>query len=80
MKCTKPLAKNVKCPKCGMSLKPVKYVYVCAMHPKVTAREAGAKCWKCGMKLTKKLAAKSKDNKNKDHKHKDHEHKDHARK
>jgi hypothetical protein len=53
MKCTAPLASAGKCPKCGMSLKAVRYLYVCPTHPEVTARDAGAKCWKCQMRLVK---------------------------
>ena len=33
---------------------PVKYLYACPMHPKVTAREAGQECWECQMYLVKK--------------------------
>jgi FtsP/CotA-like multicopper oxidase with cupredoxin domain len=42
------------CPKCGMTLVPVRTAqptsYVCPMHPEVTSSEPGT-CQKCGMKL-----------------------------
>lgn len=53
MKCEAPKAEAGRCGKCGMALKPSKFIYACSMHPEVTARKSGAKCWTCGMKLTK---------------------------
>ncbi len=52
MKCTAPADHPGDCPKCGMSLKRTETIYACPMHEKVTSRDAGDKCWVCGMELT----------------------------
>lgn len=52
MKCTAPAGRPGDCPKCGMTLKRTETIYACPMHEKVTSRDAGDKCWVCGMELT----------------------------
>jgi len=53
-----------KCPKCGMTLVPVKKTqaktYTCLMHPEVVSNKPG-KCPKCGMELVEKKGVKHTD-------------------
>lgn len=58
MKCVAPSHKAGKCSKCGMALKPVKYLYRCPMHPRVESRKSKNKCWTCKMALVKSPTTK----------------------
>jgi hypothetical protein len=53
MKDSKPALHPGKCEKCGMGLNRVTYAYSCSMHPMVTSRGEGEKCWACGMNMTR---------------------------
>ncbi len=53
-----------KCPKCGMTLVPVKKspmkMYTCTMHPEISSSKPG-NCPKCGMALVEKKGGKNMD-------------------
>jgi hypothetical protein len=53
MSCVPPADVPGNCSKCGMTLKRTETIYACSMHPDVTSRNAGDKCWVCGMKVGK---------------------------
>ncbi|MFH1514373.1 MAG: heavy metal-binding domain-containing protein [bacterium] len=48
---------NAKCPKCGMTVKPVDNdnadIFTCPMHPEERSTDPNAKCPKCGMAMEK---------------------------
>jgi len=52
------------CPKCGMTLVPVRHantkVYTCTMHPEIQSSQPG-KCPKCGMTLVEQQTGKRTD-------------------
>lgn len=58
MKCVAPSHEAGKCSKCGMALKPNKFLYQCSMHPKVQSQDKSSKCWTCKMALVKSSKAK----------------------
>jgi len=53
MSCEEPHAEAGTCGKCKMDLVKKTFIYACSMHPAVTAREPKARCWECGMALTR---------------------------